>query len=612
MIRCRFFLRLWACAALAFFLALTGFDALAAGNVGRAHDRPLRLAIVNTYGQNLFNLYYGRTLQAIREAIAPRALEIRIYGPDTFLDAAIGGQFDMSIASYGLTSIMLRKTGGARVLTAVSRRLPNPYAANGAAVIVRADRGDINTFDDLPGKSLGAMSITAFAGWLVPMAELTTHGIDVKKSFLDIKVTGEPMTQILDLVHSGKADVGFVVNCLLEDMETTGRYKASEFKVIGDLSGKTGSACRHSTQLYPNWSFAIKPQMSPTEAKTVVMALLAMPEADDLSVNCTMTPDTTGADAVFQQFKLPYAAGFGLRDLLLEHSGAVFGLLAIGLVLVVNIFILTAAVRIRTKQTERALAEKMQSDLDARRAALKLQTMEKLSAVGTLSSMAAHELKQPLTVVNNYAGSLRRRLMRSDVPREVLIEALTEIEESGLKAAEVIDLVRGYASNKERLFVRTDLADNAEHVMLRHRKYEGIVRTDFCLGTFVLADPVELELILTNLLKNALAAVSDVENPQVDFKVWHDDGYAYVSIADNGKSLSDEQFAQIGQWGKTTKKNGMGMGLPIVKSLLEAHSGSLKIERMVPNGICCTVRLPFDVQTSASEIKQQDHKKENS
>ena len=60
------------------------------------------------------------------------------------------------------------------------------------------------------------------------------------------------------------------------------------------------------------------------------------------------------------------------------------------------------------------------------RAALKLRTMEKLSAVGTLSSMAAHELKQPLTVVNNYAGSLRRRLMRSEVPRDVLIEALTE------------------------------------------------------------------------------------------------------------------------------------------------------------------------------------------
>lgn len=100
--------------------------------------------------------------------------------------------------------------------------------------------------------------------------------------------------------------------------------------------------------------------------------------------------------------------------------------------------------------------------------------MEKLSAVGTLS-MAAHELCCALTVVTNYAGSLRRRLMRSEVPRDVLIEALTEIEESGLKAAEVIDLVRGYATNKERTFVRTDLAMTARHVLERNRKYGHLI-----------------------------------------------------------------------------------------------------------------------------------------
>lgn len=182
------------CSAILFFAAFVLlFNAAgvhAASDVSRAHDRPLRLAIVNTYGQILSDMYYGESLKKIREAIAPRPLEIRIYGPDTFLDAARSNQFDMSIASYGLTSIMLRQTGGARVLTAVNNRFPNPYAGNGAAIIVRSDRKDINTFEDLPGKSLGVMSITAFAGWQVPMAELTSMGIDVKRAFRDIKVVG--------------------------------------------------------------------------------------------------------------------------------------------------------------------------------------------------------------------------------------------------------------------------------------------------------------------------------------------------------------------------------------------------------------------------------------
>lgn len=108
--------------------SLVAWPVYAASDVSRAHDRPLRLAIVNTYGQILSNIYYGESLKKIRAAIAPRPLEIRIYGPDTFLDAARNDQFDMSIASYGLTSIMLRQTGGARVLTAVNKRFPDPYA----------------------------------------------------------------------------------------------------------------------------------------------------------------------------------------------------------------------------------------------------------------------------------------------------------------------------------------------------------------------------------------------------------------------------------------------------------------------------------------------------
>lgn len=75
---------------------LVAWPAYAASDVSRAHDRPLRLAIVNTYGQILSNIYYGESLKKIRAAIAPRPLEIRIYGPDTFLDAARNDQFDMS------------------------------------------------------------------------------------------------------------------------------------------------------------------------------------------------------------------------------------------------------------------------------------------------------------------------------------------------------------------------------------------------------------------------------------------------------------------------------------------------------------------------------------
>lgn len=85
--------------------------------------------------------------------------------------------------------------------------------------------------------------------------------------------------------------------------------------------------------------------MSPDESKAVVMALLSIPASEDISVNWTLTPDGTGADAVFQQLNLPYAEAYGLRDLLLEYSGVAFGVLVAVLVLIVNIVVLTVAVR---------------------------------------------------------------------------------------------------------------------------------------------------------------------------------------------------------------------------------------------------------------------------
>ena len=75
------------------------------------------------------------------------------------------------------------------------------------------------------------------------------------------------------------------------------------------------------------------------------------------------------------------------------------------------------------------------------------------------------------------------------------------------------------------------------------------------------------------------------------------------ALGEQAEHKAREQFAQIGQIGRTTKKGGMGLGLAIVKSLLEAHSGALRIERLVPSGICCTVRLPLDLQQDGEQSK---------
>ena len=112
--------------------------------------------------------YYSRTIEAVKEKLTPIEIDVKIYGPDSFLKAAEKESFDMSIASSGLTSLMIERTGGLPLAAVVSDEAPDPNYANGAAIIVRADRPELRTLEDLRGRSVAIMSRTAFAGWQIP------------------------------------------------------------------------------------------------------------------------------------------------------------------------------------------------------------------------------------------------------------------------------------------------------------------------------------------------------------------------------------------------------------------------------------------------------------
>ena len=197
-------------------------SAHAAAESETASVKRLRLAIVNSYGMSIMDDYYSRTIEAVKEKLTPIEIDVKIYGPDSFLKAAEKESFDMSIASSGLTSLMIERTGGLPLAAVVSDEAPDPNYANGAAIIVRADRPELRTLEDLRGRSVAIMSRTAFAGWQIPASEMVRKGLDPEAFFSEIRVSGYPMTRIVQEVKSGEVDVGFVATCLLERMARAG------------------------------------------------------------------------------------------------------------------------------------------------------------------------------------------------------------------------------------------------------------------------------------------------------------------------------------------------------------------------------------------------------
>ncbi len=522
-------------------------SAHASAAVNASRPERLRLAIVNSYGKSIMDDYYSRTIRAVKEKLAPVEIDVRIYGPDGFLKAAEEGKFDMSIASSGLTSLMIERTGGLPLAAVVSDEAPDPNYANGAAIIVRADRADLRTLEDLQGKSLAIMSRTAFAGWQIPAAELVRKGFDPESFFSEIRITEFPMTRIVKAVRDGGVDVGFVATCLLERMERNGEIDPDAFRVIGEHADRI-VACRHSTELYPNWFFSIKPSIPTRIAKTLTATLLAIPPADD-GTQWTISNDNRRLYEVFRILQVPYGSPDDFSRFVKRMLPWVVGAGGVLLILLLNTLLLARIASHRARALEKAMDEKLRAELVAQQNAIQ-------------------------------------------------VESLT-------RAAAIIDRVRSYGQVRQRSMATVNLSELVETAAARWRRHASHripCTLDIAPGLMVEADRLEIELAVLNIVKNAAAAVKEVPDAEINVTLAVDGAYAKLTIADNGPALTDEEISRLGDIGYTTTAGGLGLGIAIVHSLLEAHGGSISYRRRTDlggRGLACTVRLPLAAAENA-------------
>ena len=113
---------------------------------------------------------------------------------------------------------------------------------------------------------------------------------------------------------------------------------------------------------------------------------------------------------------------------------------------------------------------------------------------------------------------------------------------------------------------------------------------------FVYADPLNVDLVLMNLLKNAEEAVRNQQNAEIKVEIKNAGADAFVIIEDNGPDMTDDQFASLRNLGQSSKKDGLGLGLAIVRELLEANGGSLKLVRIPSGGLRCIASLPIALE----------------
>jgi len=244
------------------------------------------------------------------------------------------------------------------------------------------------------------------------------------------------------------------------------------------------------------------------------------------------------------------------------------------------------------------LTSRQQAEAELRRMQAELVHVSRLSAMGTMASTLAHELNQPLTALGNFISGAKRIARRQGIDDPDLGEALDAAESGALRAAEIVrrlrELVsRGAVSVTDEHLPRL-IEDAAVLAFLGEEALGVRHRLDLDpAATWVRADRVQIQQVLINLVRNAVEAMETVRGKEILVStraIGRD--MIEIAVADSGTGLAaadvDSLFSQF----VTTKESGMGIGLPISRTIVEAHGGQIWGEARPEGGAIFRFTLP--------------------
>jgi C4-dicarboxylate-specific signal transduction histidine kinase len=263
---------------------------------------------------------------------------------------------------------------------------------------------------------------------------------------------------------------------------------------------------------------------------------------------------------------------------------------------------------IATDITPRRHAEE-QSAAQAERA----QSASRLITMGEMASSVAHELNQPLTAINNYCNGLVSRIKAGQIKQDDLLLALDKTARQAQRAGQIIQRIRSFVRRSEpnrspsdvTLMVAeaVELADielRRRNVRLSHYVAARLPR--------LLVDPILIEQVLVNLLKNAAESIDNARRPTAQRSVElravprQVDGQDVVdfSVVDSGKGLAPEVMDRLYEAFFSTKAEGMGIGLNLCRTIVESHQGRMQAENIYNGAEVVGCRFSFWIPVSAA------------
>lgn len=497
---------------------------------------------------------------------------------------------DFLISSAGTLSL---SQGIVHVATRKTILSDDPSASEAGTFVTLAKREDLRELKDLKGKVVAASQPNSFDGWLVGQHEIFKNGLDPENFFKRSVFTHFQFPDSLMLLIQGEADVAILSACVLEQLSNEGLIEASDFKVLAQKPQGV-LRCARSTDLYPGIVFAAREDIPPKLKWQVTSALMSMPPTNDYE--WTIASRFSKVDELYRDLQLgpyQYLKDWSPAGILKRFKTEILLATGLLLLLILNSLYLRRTVARRTLQVRRTLNRQIKLEKEYKESRNRLAQMEKFGVINQMSGMLAHEVQQPLMAINNYLAGLRVYLNSKGYSDAVTERAIGSLEHNSERIGSIVTRVRGYAKQKKGEMKSCDLTAIALSALtvLKALKFEHVeVKADLPPEAKVVGDPLELELLIINLLKNACSAVENQPKPKVDLKIESlDEKHWCLSVSDNGPTLDDKSFARLKTLGDSVKPEGMGIGLSIVRGIADKHGAELDFIRLPKGGICSRV-----------------------